>query len=227
MKFWGTTIDPKKAEKFELPVVDNVLPPLDDPFRPAVAIPTITNSHPKPTDYLNYHTSTISRPVPTSPNAASKESDIGSLIADMSKTLQTHKTIFSSVGALILIGLVAGVVLLKRRANSNKNYAPIEADDHPMATLGAVSYIPGRDGVPARSPSGRHPQERVSVGLGFHSSFLDDDDLSTGAGTGLLKYRDEPDDGESTATAGAGRSMPVPEVRVTGPHANDEGTRAS
>ncbi|GLB34763.1 putative kex protein [Lyophyllum shimeji] len=199
MKFWGTTIDPSKAEKYVVPVVDNVLPPVNDPYRPVVDAPTVTNEHSKPTAYLptDDHprpsaTSSSHNAAPTkTPSTPVPEKD-DSFFTDMSRVVSSHKTFFGGIGAVSLVGLIAGAVFFRQRQERlKKSYTPLSDDSHTMATLGAVyGPEPERLGVPS---AGRHPQDRVSVGLGFHSSFLDDDDLSTAGAGPTPRYRDEPD----------------------------------
>ena len=213
---WGTTIDPSRAEKYEVPLVDNVLPPVNDPSRPVVAAPTVTNMHKKPTDYLEHDPSAVTSK-PTASN--------GGLLLDICETFQAHKTLCIGVGAVALIGLLTGVVLLRRRAQSLEHYTTLAADNPQMAALGTAPFGPERAGL-GRSPGGRHPQDRVAVGLGFHSSFLDDDDLST-AGSGLPpKYRDEPGQGEGGVGPVASiRFANVPEVRVSSPRTSSDQNR--
>jgi len=226
MKFWGTTIDPSRAEKYVIPLVDDVLPPVNDPYRPVVAVPTVTHLHKKPTGHLLDHDPSVftSKPTAKIQKTASKESNNDSLLSDVCKTFETHKTVCIGVGAIALIGLLAGVVLLRRRAQSLEHYTTLAADNPQMAALGTAPFGPERAGL-GRSPGGRHPQDRVAVGLGFHSSFLDDDDLSTaGSGLGLPpKYRDEPNQGEdSVGPVASTRPGNVLEVRVSSPRASSD-----
>ncbi|KAF5380951.1 hypothetical protein D9615_004128 [Tricholomella constricta] len=226
MKFWGTTIDPAKAEKFEVPVVDNILPPINDPHRPVVDTPTITEQHAKPTAFLptedEVKTSTSSTTssrtqeptkTPSTPAGNTEQEKDESFFADMTRVVSSHKALFGGIGAISMMGLVAGAFFFRRRQGRLKNYASLPGDAHAMTSIdGAYGPEPAGLGVPS---AGRHPQDRVSVGLGFHSSFLDDDDLST-AGTGPTpKYRDEPDE---TTPVTAVSSKPVPEAlrRVSG-----------
>ncbi|KAF8077756.1 peptidase S8/S53 domain-containing protein [Lyophyllum atratum] len=229
MKFWGTTIDPSKAEKYELPVVDNVLPPVSDPYRPAVDAPTITKQHSKPTAYLPAQgqtkiassTSSSSTPAPTKTPAVTpiSEKDDG-FLADMSRVVSSHKTFFGGVGAVSLIGLVAGAIFFRQRQERlRKNYTSLSGDAHAMTELGGT-YGPEPETLGAPS-GGRHPQDRVSVGLGFHSSFLDDDDLST-AGTGPTpKYQDEPD---QTTPVPPVSSKPAPNAQLPSTRVSGDGS---
>lgn len=215
MKFWGTTIDPSKAEKYEVPVVDNVLPPLDDPYRPVVDTPTITKEHSKPTAYLPVGgavtSSTASSPFPTqtltnTPSTPSTSEHDDTFFSDVTRVVSLHKSLLGGIVAVALIGLVASAFFFARRTRRlKKSYTPLPGNAHSTTNAGDV-YGPEPDRLGVRS-AGRHPQDRVSVGLGFHSSFLDDDDLST-AGTGAgAKYRDEP---EETTPVPSVSSKPAP-----------------
>ncbi|KAG5645071.1 hypothetical protein DXG03_007161 [Asterophora parasitica] len=212
MKFWGTTIDPKKAEKYELPLVDNVLPPINDPSRPAIDVPTVTEQHAKPSAFLPEgvvtSASTSSSHVPAeTPLAAAgttEQEPDDSFLADVSDVISSHKIVFGGIGVVSLISLVAGAFYFRQRQERLKNYASLSDDTNPMA--GVYGAEPASLAVPS---AGRHPRDRVSVGLGFHSSFLDDDDLST-AGTGHTpKYRDEPDADEITPVAPVSSTAPT------------------
>lgn len=204
MKFWGTTLDPSKAEKYELPVVDNLLPPVNDPARPVVDAPTITKQHAKPSAFLpigtevESSTSRLSTLTKTSaptrtPAIDTSTQEDESFIVDMSRVVSSHKAVFGGIGAVSLIGLVAGAFFFRqRRERLRKSYTPLPGNAHPMTSIDGA-YGPEAEGLGVPS-AGRHPQDRVSVGLGFHSSFLDDDDISTAGAVGTPQYRDEPDE---------------------------------
>ncbi|RDB21406.1 Dibasic-processing endoprotease [Hypsizygus marmoreus] len=231
MKFWGTTIDPSKAEKYEVPLVDNVLPPVEDPYRPIVVAPGVTKTHSKPTAYLpenSPHTTptptskATAAPAPTTPTQNTDADEDSTWFTDASDVVKTHKTIFGGFGAISLFGLIAGIYFWRQRAERLKvNYSTLPVgDDHQMATLGGGTYDPEHEGL-GPSSDGRHPSERVAVGLGFHSSFLDDDDLST-AGTGPApKYRDEPDNDNTPVPVS---SKPPPEARAPSPTVSGDGS---
>ncbi|KAF9469262.1 peptidase S8/S53 domain-containing protein [Collybia nuda] len=196
MKFWGTTIDESKATKYELPLVDNILPPLNDPTRPIVVSPTVTNTHARPTPNLDDETI-------TSPESEKEDT----WFKDVAETVTSHKLFFGVVGAVVLIGTVGGIFLWRKRAARLRlNYVTIPASDTlPMGTL------PGTEGSHlSGNEEGRHPQDRVSTGLGFHSGFLDDDDMSMAGPTSTPQYRDEPE--ADTQPQG-----PLPVVHVSSP----------
>jgi kexin len=216
MKFWGSTIDATKATKYELPLVDNVLPPVNDPTRPIVEYPTETNTHPRPTAPLDDEPTVPTRPSsPAEPNSppASESDEEDTWFTNVSDTVTSHKTFFSGIGALGLISTVAGVFLWRRRAARRRlNYDTLPANENL-----AMSTLPGtggphrtREAYDAGDDEGRHPQDRVSTGLGFHSGFLDDDELSTAGPGPTPKYRDEPEVQSAT-------HQPPPVVRISSP----------
>ncbi|KAG6862079.1 hypothetical protein C0995_007209 [Termitomyces sp. Mi166 len=198
MKFWGTTIDPRKARKYELPVVDNVLPPVNDFYRPAIDIPSVTKEHSKPTVFLPVEsavpTATYSSATHTSAqnstNHTQQEEEIN-LLAQASHLACSHKTLFGCIVGFSILALLCGVVYFEQRQKQlEKSHSVLPDDAHSSNQLGG-GY--GTEPTGLLLSAGRHPQDRVSMGLGFHSSFLDDDDLSTAATVQTAKYRDEPE----------------------------------
>ncbi|KAG5354093.1 hypothetical protein C0989_009791 [Termitomyces sp. Mn162] len=195
MKFWGTTIDSRKASKYEVPVEDNVFPPVNDPYRPTLDIPSVTKEHSKPTAFLlvegavptatsspAMHTSTQSSTDPT-------QQEEFTLLLEASRLVCSHKTLFGGIFGIAILALLGGVVYFKQHQQQlGKNYSALP---DPTNQLGS-GY--GTEPAGLAPSTGHHPQDRLSVGLGFHSSFLDDDDLSTGTTVQTARYRDEPVD---------------------------------
>lgn len=185
IKFWGTTVDASKAKKYELPLVDDVLPPTSDPSRPIIITSTATTEHSKPT---------VNSPTESS---SSGFDNIEGWINDMSNIVSAHRPYFGIIGFVVILGVFSSICFWRRRAahlrshyNSVSTREDVEMDE--ADRIGPVS-------------AGRHPQDRISQGLGFHSSFLDDDDAST-AGLGPTpKYRDEPAEVVPPIAAGIGR----------------------
>ena len=162
MILWGSTIDPEKAEKYEVPLVEDVLPPQDAPDRHTVAPPTATSTtkqHPKPTEHLpgdHGHapgentkpafssatrvdeTKPTSTTTPTpSPPAMSSTPDVG-WFPDMSNLVNSQKWFFVAFGAVSIFGISAGIFFWRRRAaRANENYTSLNNEgDVNMATLG-------------------------------------------------------------------------------------------
>ncbi|KAJ8087926.1 pheromone processing endoprotease [Marasmius tenuissimus] len=106
MLLWGSTIDPSKATKYELPAEDTVFPPHDNP-RPPLPSASVTRTYTKPTTFLN------DPPV----------------VTPGSKLSGNGKLLFTVIGAAALLGI--GVAfLLWRRQNKQKdeNYSTIDRD---------------------------------------------------------------------------------------------------
>ena len=51
MVFWGSSIDPAKATKYEVPLIDYILPPPESDHS-SHPTPTSSKVHSKPTDHL-------------------------------------------------------------------------------------------------------------------------------------------------------------------------------
>ena len=168
MKFWGTTNDASKAQKYELPLVDYVLPPQNTPPRPIIDTPTTTTEHSISTAFL--------------PTGNSTSGGIQVWVS----VVTSHKPYFGIIGIIIIFGICSGIYLLRRRAERLRSHYTT------VSTREDVEVEEARRALPVSA--GRHPRERISQGLGFHSSFLDDDDISTAGPITTPKYRDEPDD---------------------------------
>jgi len=136
MVFWGSSIDPSLATKFEVPLVENVLPPKDQPMRPVVPSATTTKQHAKPTAHLpGDHGSAEGEN--TSPAFSSIKSDITiptaaptttpitsspgeGWFSNIANLVQNQKWVLAAVGLVALFGVGSGVFLWRRRALQKK-----------------------------------------------------------------------------------------------------------
>lgn len=219
MIFWGTTIDPSKAKRYEVPLIDNVLPVHIEV--PVTATPTATKVLAKPTALLPGDHGTapgentnpaFSSALPSATATSTPTGDEG-WFPGMANLVSNQKWFFVALGAVGIFGIGIGAFFWRRRAARLASYTTLPAgDDMSMSAL-----VTGhRGGVTGSRPTkelydafgevsddddddeetalrGAHPKDRVSTGLGFHSGFLDDDEpASAGAGPTPL-YRDEPD----------------------------------
>lgn len=173
MKFWGTTIDPSKATSYELPLVDDVLPPTNDPIRPIIETSPTTTEHSKPTAYLTG-------------GSHSAADDIQHWFNGMKNAVSSHRSYVGIVGLVVILAIFSGICFWKRR-----RAARLRTPYNVVSTREDVEMDEARRVGPVSA--GRHPLDRVSQGLGFHSSFLDDDEVTTAGPT--PKYRDLPDRG--------------------------------
>jgi len=183
LALWGSTIDPSKARKFVEPVVDNALPPEDDPDRIHDPEPTATTDHPRPTDF----------PPPWIPGLVSSQ-----------------RWFFAALGAVSVLGIGTAIYLWRRKLAGQRQratYTSLAADDIQMDAVGGRhmagdvdhstnalfdSDRASTDDLPPRQQNIQPPTGRA---LGFHSGLLDDDEPSAGL---TPIYRDEPD-GETHA----------------------------
>ncbi|KAG6881057.1 hypothetical protein C0993_003014, partial [Termitomyces sp. T159_Od127] len=190
MKFWGTSINPRNAEKYEISVVDDILPPANNPYRPAIDVPSVTKEHNKPTAFLPVDNAIpIATPSPTN-HTQQEEYKATHFFVETSHMVCSHKTLFGSVVGIVILALVGGAVYLKKRQQQHgKKYSALPEAVGPMNHLGDGYGAEPASLVPS---AGFYPWDRVFVGLGFHSSFLDDDSLSTATTVQTARYRDEP-----------------------------------
>lgn len=222
MALWGSAIDPQKATKFVEPVVDNALPPGQTPPRPVIndTDPHSATQYAKPTDNLpsdHGHAtgensnpsfpSSTNKPVPEEDDASSGKSWLSS----MTNLVTGQKLFFAGLGALVTCMVLGLVFIWRRRQARHKlaTYTSLAADDIQMNAVEQERVIAGSGGPRTTralydsfgEPSAEDlPQQRTanvnppsSRGLGFHSSFLDDDEPSAGLSP---SYRDEPADQE-------------------------------
>jgi kexin len=221
MMFWGSTIDPSRAIKYEIPNVDEVFPPIEVP-KPVLPSPT-TKQHPKPT--VNPHptetdASAGSATTTTASSAASATASTTNMptpdqgwFPDMSTLITNQKWFFGALGAVAIFGLGAGAFFWKRRmarqnAGGPSNYSALSGGEEvSMTGLGgnltggprttrelydAFGELSDDDDYDENSAL-RPGAAHVQRGnLGFHSGFLDDDEPSAPL-TAAPLYRDEPD----------------------------------
>lgn len=207
LALWGSAIDPSKVKKFVEPVVDNALPPEDDPDRPVIDDPdlTATTQHSKPTDCLpNDHGHA---PGDNTTPAFPGDDCEGTPIDWVTGLVNSHKWFFAALGAVSVLGIGTVIYLWRRKLAKQRQraaYTSLAEDDIQMDSVGrrrmagdveTTALFDGdrasTDELPPRQQNVQPPTGRA---LGFHSAFLDDDEPSAGL---TPKYRDEPDEGET------------------------------
>jgi kexin len=196
MMFWGSTIDASKAKKYELQPVEDVLPPIGEHIRPV-----IPDSPPSAVAFAPTSTSTMSAvasATSTLPPYASLLPNMNHWVSEMVTVACTHKW-YSFGFSLILVLSIGGVLYLLCRP---RRLPP------PQMTTSGYSAVSDMEAGPVMVTAGPRtvgmmrdegPPGRSGAGLGFHSAFLDDDEMSTAQPTAAGRYRD----------------VPVPEVVVT------------
>jgi len=234
MKFWGTTIDPSKAMKYEVPLVENVLPVhVVPPVFPTSTSSTVLS---KPTAHLPGDHSiapgenvnpAFPSATPLSSSTAHPTADVG-WFPSLSNLVVNQKWFFGAIGAVALFGIGIGTFFWLRRKARVTDYITIPAgDDMSMSAIASArrsGIIPGGsrptrelydafgevsdedDDDDERTASrGTLTHEGVPGTFGFHSGFLDDDEPPTARGNHAA-YRDELDSSHNRRNASASPS---------------------
>ncbi len=209
--FWGPAIDPDKTRQYEVPNVDDILPPKEAPMRPVIISPTATKQHPKPTSHLPPDHGTKegenSKPVfgdptstPTSTATRLNPTPDEGWFSDMSSLISNQKWIFGGLALLVLFGVGVGLFFYLRKRRTMSAYDPLGTNEMSMSALAGHGPTGGTgrsrelydafgevsdDEDEADENTGlRRPQVpgRSTEGLGFNSGFLDDEDPATTGG---------------------------------------------
>lgn len=198
MMFWGSSIDPSKAQLFELPPDDEIFPPHVDPPAP-VASATTTKTHTKPTAHLpdDHGTAEGENSNPAFPSktpvASASPSSHASWFPDMATLASRQKWFFGAIGGVSLLGIGVCVLLWRRRAARRKRehyLALAGGDDLPLSTVrgersGSVRLKEGDDAFGVGDVSDDDDADEETRlrpgppddlrGSGLHSGLLDDD----------------------------------------------------
>ncbi|TFK76259.1 hypothetical protein BDN72DRAFT_954035 [Pluteus cervinus] len=215
MLFWGSTVDPAKATKFEL-LADNDIwpfPPLDEIEDANPPTPSST-IYAKPTAHLpgdhgeaeGENSSPAFSSTPTQ-SGVSATPDEG-WFPGLSNLVTSQKWFFGAVGAVALFGVGAAVFFWRRRVEQLRRagYGTVPAEDGMgMRTLSqpvtgtrelydAFGEVSDEDDEDADEQTGLRPQARRDA---HHDGFSDENRGRSAA----TPYRDEPG---STRPAGSG-----------------------
>ncbi|KAI0077117.1 hypothetical protein K474DRAFT_1662048 [Panus rudis PR-1116 ss-1] len=222
MTLWGSVIDESKVKEYDIPVLDQTLPPLLD-HHDSPATPTTTKAHPKPTEHLppDHGAAEGEAHKPAFPGSSKPEDAVenpsGTLtptpdegwFSDLSNLVTNQAWFFIAIGAVVIFGVAVGIFFWRRAVQRRRlQYSSLPGDEMAMSSVsgrprtkelydafGEVSDDEDADESTGLRPGGPMA-ERSSVGLAYHSGFLDDDDPSTAGGPRTGQYRDEPDQPE-------------------------------
>ncbi|KAH8827302.1 peptidase S8/S53 domain-containing protein [Flagelloscypha sp. PMI_526] len=220
MILFGASIDPKQVKVWEVPQFDTLLPPGKpdgwvDPEgeKEHDGAATTTDSSSKPTSTeTSGNTSESGEPSATSIPAESVGffSYVGGMITN-------HPFVTLLVTAIVVINVVLGVFLWRRRTQSkarsgNDEYISLPTDTDaerlPMTNVAGASSSQLSLNHPFRDDTYDDADETTrlhhpgmndrSVGLGFHDGFLDDEAETPASAQAPARYRDEPEDDNHT-----------------------------
>ncbi|EAU88620.2 kex protein [Coprinopsis cinerea okayama7 len=247
MIFWGSTIDPSKAEKYEVPLVEDVLPPIVLP-KVEPPKPSTTIQHSKPTEPpLPVSSEESSVEASTTPALSPTESAPASASAsptqniptidqgwfpDMSKLIANQKWFFGAIGAVAVFGIGAVAFFWRRKLarRANTEYSALANDELSMTSVGPLTgharttrelYDAFGDVSSDEDDetAALRPGQTQPLGgqLGYHSGFLDDGEPSVGPTA--TTYRDEPnpEDAETPTQPPLPRSETATSTSTTAP----------
>jgi kexin len=125
--------------------------------------------------------------------------------SDMSNLMTNQAWIFVAFGAVVLFGVGVGLFFWRRSVRRRQNYTSLPGgDDMAMNVVGGsrpgprskelyAAFDEASDDEDADEETGlRRGPDSGSVGLGYHSGFLDDDDPAS-ADAPPTRYKDEPE----------------------------------
>jgi kexin len=206
MSLWGSTIDPAQAKEYVVPLIENQLPPVVNQEETGPqSSPTKTLTRPTaglPSDH-GAAEGEATRPAfgtPSGPSTAipSPGLDEG-WFTQMSNLISNQKWFFVAVGIVVLFAIGMGIFFWRRAVRRRRaNYSSLPADDVALSLMREGRSTGARtkelydafgevSDDEADENTGLRPD--LNEGLGFHSSFLDDDDLQS---AGPTPYTDEP-----------------------------------
>jgi kexin len=166
MTMWGSVIDPTKAKKYEVPLVDGTLPPLfpveDQPPATATSEAVVsTKTLMKPTAHLptdhadapgETHkpafpgsNSTTTKPVEDEASGGTEQSGSATTtptadegwFSDLSNLMTNQVWFFVALGAVVIFGAAAGLFFWRRSVRRRQNYTSLPADEVAMRSVGS------------------------------------------------------------------------------------------
>lgn len=240
MILWGSSVDPSKATKWEVPLISDILPPVEAPPRPVISTPTATTKQlPKPTDHLpddhgeasgentkpafTTAVDDVVQPSPTATTSTTTEPakitgspDLG-WFSDMSSLVTGQKWFFVALGAVSIFGIAAGVFFWRRRAAATK-YTALSEEGVSMTAIGTAASGPRttRELYDAFGEVSDDEDDETTALRPPNSRTLGfhsgflDDDDPSTAAGLTPKYRDEPQGGDHDESHSAAQVSGTP-----------------
>ncbi|CAL1705543.1 unnamed protein product [Somion occarium] len=161
MTLWGSVIDASNVKEYEVPLIDDTLPPLVSHDETSSPTPTATSkTHPKPTADLpgdhgsaegeadkpafpggtsteNAKPTDASEAIESSPaTSSSTPTPDEGWFSDLSNLVTNQVWFFVALGAVALFGAGVGIFFWRRAVRRRRNYSSLPADDVAMGSLG-------------------------------------------------------------------------------------------
>jgi kexin len=208
MTLWGGSIDATNIKQWNVPKLSNVFPPLhpDEAEVHPVASASISSAATSTKTYIaptvmlpENHTEHEGEaehpafPIPSSSSASAPSATHGGGWMDETANFVSDQKYL--IGAMIILFIVmigAGILLQRKLAVQRRraHYAAVpNSDRHAMRALNGQSG-PHNAGDRVVNDEDADEETGLRAGLGYHSEFLHDDDVSPVA---TPRYRDEPE----------------------------------
>jgi kexin len=214
MTMWGSSIDASKIKQWNVPKLSNVFPPLHPDLAevhpvasasissaatstklyiaPTVMLPENHTEHEGEAEHPAF-------PIPSSSTLTPAPSAThgGGWMDETTAFVSDQKYLIGAM-AILFITLIGSGILLQRKLAARRRraqYAVVpDGDQHPMQSLSGQAG-PNATGDHVVDDEDADEETGLRAGLGYHSEFLHDDDVSPVA---TPRYRDEPE-GQSHA----------------------------
>ncbi|KAK7693948.1 hypothetical protein QCA50_003522 [Cerrena zonata] len=161
MSLWGSVVDASKAKPWDVPLIDDTLPPIPNPETPTA--PTATSkTHAKPTSHLpgdhgesegeahkpafpgSTTSTSIGQAKPTdasdtlesAPSGSSTPTPDEGWFAELGNLVSNQAWFFIALGAVALFGAGVGIFFWRRAVRRRKNYSSLPGDDMAMGSVG-------------------------------------------------------------------------------------------
>jgi kexin len=202
MSLWGSTIDPHRAKEYEVPLINNQLPPVNEPEDDNSSQPSPTKTLTKPTAGLpeDHGTAEGEADKPAfgsvSPTSTATVSPTATLsptldegwIYQMSNLISDQKWFFAALSVVALFGIGMGIFFWRRAVRRKRpNYSSLLSDDMALTSIREGGSAGGRtkelydafgevsDDEDADEHTRLRPDMVAREGQGFQSGFLEDD----------------------------------------------------